>query len=204
MKYFFKNFTLLGFFIRLLDIRMKNILIANQKGGSGKSTLADLILWEFEKDGIPASFYDLDGQGGVIHETYENPDAQVAVIDTPGALQADMSDWIKSADLIIIPSKTTMLDVKPLQRMIDLVQSADCEKVYVEMMWNRYTTAKSFDEWLIEATNKESLIFRIPQSEMMTQAAAVGMSVIDYVPKSNIAQICREFVVYIEDLLELK
>ena len=183
---------------------MKTVLIVNQKGGSGKSTLADLLMWELERDNVPASFYDLDGQGGVIHETYEHPEAQVAIVDTPGALQAEMGEWIKEADLIIVPTKCTMLDVKPLQRMIDLLKSAECPVVYVEMMWNRFTTSKSFDEWLIEATERKSTIFRIPQSEQIAQASAVGMSVIDYAPRSKIAEVCRGFVEYIKKMIDLK
>ena len=173
---------------------MKNILIINQKGGSGKSTLADLLLWEFEKANIPCSFYDLDGQGGVIHETSEDPKAKVAVIDTPGALQQDMYKWIAAADLIIIPTKTTMMDVKPLKRMLDLVQDVKCPVIIVEMMWNRFTTAASFDEWLISAVGKKMPILRIPQSEQFAQSSAVGVSVIDYAPKSSAAIAASEFV----------
>lgn len=176
---------------------MKKILIVNQKGGSGKSTLADLLLWELEKAGIQAAFYDLDDQGGVVHETHDDPDAPVAVIDTPGALQADMASWIAEADLIIVPTKTTMLDVKPLQRMIDIVSKAGCPVIYVESMWDRFTTASSFTEWLIGETGGTCPILRIPRSEMIVQASAVGMSVIDYAPKSAVAQACREVVAYI-------
>ena len=38
----------------------KNILICNQRGGVDKSTPADMPLWSFGKDGIPASFYNLE------------------------------------------------------------------------------------------------------------------------------------------------
>ena len=182
---------------------MKNILIVNQKGGVGKSTLADLLIWEFEKAEIPCSFYDLDGQGGVVHETFENPKAKVAVIDTPGALQKDMRAWIKEADLIIVPTKATMMDVRPLQRMMELVKDAKCPVLFVEMMWNRFTTAASFEEWLRSETKGKYHILRIPQSEQFAQAAAVGCSVIDYAPRSSAAEAASAFVSYIRKTIKL-
>lgn len=182
---------------------MKNVLIINQKGGVGKSTLADLLAWEFEKAEIPCSFYDLDGQGGVIHETDENPRAKVAVIDTPGALQKDMREWIKEASLIIVPTKATMMDLKPLQRMMEVVRDAKCPVIYVEMMWNRFTTAAGFEEWLKTETAGKHQIFRIPQSEQFAQAAAVGCSVIDYAPRSSAAEAASAFVDYVIKTLKL-
>ena len=50
---------------------MKTILVCNQKGGVGKSLVADEIAFSFERSGIPVSFYDLDTQGGTLHETHE-------------------------------------------------------------------------------------------------------------------------------------
>ena len=181
----------------------KNVLICNQKGGVGKSTLADLLMWSFEKDNIPASFYDLDGQGGVIHKPYEDPNAEVAVIDTPGALQKDLRTWIQNADVIIIPTKATMMDMNPLLRMIDLVSAASCPVVYVEAMWNRFTAAAMFDEWLSQETNGKAKILKIPQSEMFVQAAAVGKSVIDYAPRSSAAQAASEFVQEIRSIIQI-
>lgn len=61
---------------------MKTILVCNQKGGVGKSLVADEIAFSFERSGIPVSFYDLDTQGGTLHETHEADAAQVAVVDT--------------------------------------------------------------------------------------------------------------------------
>lgn len=56
---------------------MKTILVCNQKGGVGKSLVADEIAFSFERSGIPVSFYDLDTQGGTLHETHEADAAQV-------------------------------------------------------------------------------------------------------------------------------
>lgn len=50
-------------------------------------------------DGIPVSFYDLDTQGGTPHKTHEADGVQVAVVDTPGALQKGLADWLKEADV---------------------------------------------------------------------------------------------------------
>lgn len=55
---------------------MKTILVCNQKGGVGKSLCADEIAFSFERSGIPVSFYDLDTQGGTLHETHEADGAQ--------------------------------------------------------------------------------------------------------------------------------
>ena len=71
---------------------MKNILICNQKGGVGKSLIADELAFSFERSQIPLSFFDLDRQGGTIHQTAQRVQAQAAVIDTPGALPAGGMD----------------------------------------------------------------------------------------------------------------
>ena len=63
------------------------------------------------------SFYDLDTQGGTLHKTHEADGAQVAVVDTPGALQEGLADWLKEADVVVIPTRTTSRDIEPLMRM---------------------------------------------------------------------------------------
>ena len=82
---------------------MKTILIANQKGGVGKSMLADELAFSLARTGTPFSFYDLDGQGGTIHTTQEMPGAAAAVVDTPGALQSELRDWLQSANVVLYP-----------------------------------------------------------------------------------------------------
>ena len=60
---------------------MKTILVCNQKGGVGKSLVADEIAFSFERSGIPVSFYDLDTQGGTLHETHEADAAGKSVVE---------------------------------------------------------------------------------------------------------------------------
>ena len=103
---------------------MRKILVCNQKGGVGKSLIADELVFSFERSGIPVAFLDLDGQGGTIHKTDRNEDAEVAVVDTPGALQPQLKAWLFDADLIIIPTRTTSRDIEPLCRMKEAVEAA--------------------------------------------------------------------------------
>ena len=68
---------------------MKNIVVCNQKGGVGKSLVADELAFSLERSKLSTSFYDLDGQGGTLHETKEVESAETSVVDTPGALQRE-------------------------------------------------------------------------------------------------------------------
>lgn len=126
---------------------MKTILVCNQKGGVGKSLVADEIAFSFERSGIPVSFYDLDAQGGTLHQTNEVKDAQVAVVDTPGALQEALADWLAEADVVVIPTRTTSRDIEPLIRMRKAVfKHGKARIVYVMNGWNRFKASRDFME----------------------------------------------------------
>ena len=90
------------------------------------------------------SFYDLDTQGGTLHKTHEADGAQVAVVDTPGALQEGQADWLKEADVVVIPTRTTSRDIEPLMRMRKAVfKNGRAKIVYVMNGWNRFKAAKA-------------------------------------------------------------
>lgn len=141
---------------------MKTILVCNQKGGVGKSLVADEIAFSFERSGIPVSFYDLDTQGGTLHKTHEEDGAQVAVVDTPAALQEGLADWLKEADVVVIPTRTTSRDIEPLMRMRKAVfKNGHAKIVYVMNGWNRFKASHDFMEWFegLAGTVREAVGF---------------------------------------------
>lgn len=149
---------------------MKTILVCNQKGGVGKSLVADEIAFSFERSGIPVSFYDLDAQGGTLHRTREADGAQVAVVDTPGALQEALSEWLKEADVVVIPTRTTSRDIEPLMRMRKAVfKHSRAKIVYVMNGWNRFKASRDFMEWF-EGLAGDQTVVTLPQSEAFVQA----------------------------------
>lgn len=159
---------------------MKTILVCNQKGGVGKSLCADEIAFSFERSGIPVSFYDLDTQGGTLHKTHEADGAQVAVVDTPGALQEGLADWLKEADVVVIPTRTTSRDIEPLMRMRKAVfKNGHAKIVYVMNGWNRFKASRDFMEWF-EGLAGDQTVAKLPQSEAFVQAGAAGKSVVEF------------------------
>lgn len=99
---------------------MKTILIANQKGGCGKTLVVDELAFSFDRTDVKYSLYDLDGQGGIIHEPKVIDDADYAIVDTPGYISDNLGELIQGADLIIIPTRTTYKDIPTLQTMLIL------------------------------------------------------------------------------------
>lgn len=185
---------------------MKKILICNQKGGVGKSLIADELAFSFERSGIPLAFLDLDGQGGTIHKTIPNGDAEVAVIDTPGALQAQLKDWLADADLVIIPTRTTSRDIEPLQRMQRAIQTSVRHGVpvlYVLNGWNRWRASSDFLAWFKDQTKPEN-ITKLPQSEQFVQAGAAEISVVEYARGSSAAKATLNVVNTIRKLADFK
>ena len=148
---------------------MKTILVCNQKGGVGKSLVADEIAFSFERSGIPVSFYDLDTHGGTL-----------PVVDTPGALQEGLADWLKEADVVVIPARTTSRDIEPLMRMRKAVfKNGRAKIVYVMNGWNRFKASRDFMEWF-EGLAGDQTVATLPQSEAFVQAGAAGKSVVEF------------------------
>lgn len=156
---------------------MKTIVVCNQKGGTGKSMIADELAFSFERSGIPLAFYDMDAQGGTIHQTVTPEDAQVAVVDTPGALREELKDILASADLIVVPTRPTSRDIEPLRRMRKVIQAAAPKTpvIYILNGWNRHRASRDFMDW---AVGEIGGLFQIPQSELIVQAGAAESSVV--------------------------
>ena len=176
---------------------MRSIVVCNQKGGVGKSLVADEIAFSMERSHIPIDFYDLDQQGGTIHGTSEVGGAEVAVVDTPGALQRELPEWLAAADVVVIPTRATSRDIAPLMRMRDAAMAAGPgladRTVYVVNGWNRFRASRDFMAWLKGETGFRNVV-RLPQSEGFVQAAAAGTSIVEHAPRSRAARATIELV----------
>ena len=144
---------------------MKNILIINRKGGVGKTLVADELAFALDAKNVPYCFYDLDGQGGTLHEPVEMDNADISIIDTPGSLQGEMGEWVKDADVVIIPMRPSVTDMPATETTIDLVKrnAPDTPIVYV--------------------VNKDEPIYCLPQSEAFVQSRLANQSVVAYNPR---------------------
>lgn len=184
---------------------MKTVLICNQKGGVGKTLIADELAFAFERDEIKFSFYDLDQQGGVIHEAKELDDAQVAIVDTPGAIQADLKKWMDEADMIIIPTMMSNRDVPPLERMIELAEEYQGKKpiLYILNRWNHYNITKDFTDWFEEKyPNLKTAV--LSDCTAFNQAGARGISIQKQAPRSSGAKQIAQIYGFVKTELNLK
>ena len=184
---------------------MKTVLICNQKGGVGKTLIADELAFAFERDGVSFSFYDLDQQGGVIHEAKEIDDAQVAIVDTPGAIQADLKKWMEEADMIIIPTMMSNRDVPPLERMIELCAEYQGKKpiLFILNRWNHYNITKDFSDWFNEKY-PELKTAVLSDCTAFNQAGARGISIQQMAPRSTGAKQIAQIYGFVKTELNIK
>lgn len=163
---------------------MKNILIINRKGGVGKTLVADELAFALDGKNVPYCFYDLDDQGGTLHESVEMDNADVSIIDTPGSLQGEMGEWVKDADVVIIPMRPRVTDMPATETTIDLVKrnAPDTPIVYVVNGTNRFKVTKKFMEFFKEE-HKDEPIYCLLQSEAFVQSRLANQSVVAYNPR---------------------
>lgn len=167
----------------------KTILVANQKGGVGKTWIADELCYMCEQSDMPFTLRDYDAQGGLAHTPVESDDPALIIIDTPGALQDRMNDWIKASDLILVPTLMTRQCIDPLERMIQILKPwkrMGKQVIIVLNQWNRYTSCADFEEWFYAKYPDEKTL-QISESDTVRQAIDRKMSVTRYKPRSRSA-----------------
>ena len=166
---------------------VKDVLIANIKGGVGKS----LISWNLAKM-LDCELVDIDGQGTLLNDDFTNND--VRIIDSPGVLQDNLSKYISSADMLIIPTKTSIFDIQATERMIEIASQFKGKKpiLYVLNCFHpHYLADQRFYQYFIDNhSDLQHLI--MPESTAFNQAASYNQSIVEYMPNCYASEKMRE------------
>jgi len=134
---------------------IKTIAMLSQKGGTGKTTLALHLAVAAERAGAAAVIVDLDPQASAsgwsdlrqaeapvvisaqatrlsqVLKTAESHGASLVLIDTAPHVESAALAAARAADLILIPCRPAILDLKAIGMTIDLVRIAGKPAVVV-------------------------------------------------------------------------
>ena len=135
---------------------MRTIVVASQKGGVGKTTIAGHlgVMAEQSGDG-PVALIDTDPQGSLASwwneranevplfaqveisnlaehlRALENGGIKLAIIDTPPSVTDMIQQVLRSADLVLIPTRPSPHDLRAVGSTVELVESAEKRMIFV-------------------------------------------------------------------------
>lgn len=134
---------------------MKIISILSQKGGASKTTVAIHLAVEAQKEGFSTAIIDLDPQASaskwgdirkenspavisaqysrlhIFLEDAKKAGAELVIIDTAPHSDGIATTSAKSADLVLIPTKCSILDLQTVLTTVELSQSAKKDPVII-------------------------------------------------------------------------
>jgi chromosome partitioning protein len=191
---------------------MKTIAFLSQKGGAGKTTLALQIAVAAEIDGKQAAVVDLDPQASATHwadsrtdkspavvsaqavrlgkvlSTAREHGAALGIIDTAPHSERDALAAARASDLVIIPCRPSVLDLRAISSTVDLVKLAGKPGVIVlNACPPRGTLA---DEANVAVATYELSVapVRVGQRAAYVHALTAGQAVQEYEPKGKAAE----------------
>lgn len=127
---------------------MYTIAVLSQKGGAGKTTLAVHLAVEAERTGLTAAIIDLDPQASVtgwgdsrsqetpavvsaqasrlrqVLDVAKRSGTKLAIIDTAPHSETAALAAAREADLILIPCRPAILDLRAIRHTVDLARMA--------------------------------------------------------------------------------
>ena len=191
---------------------MKIIAMISQKGGAGKTTLAINLAVAAESRGHSCVIIDIDPQGSAMGwqdtRTKESPvvisaqpirinailqtalehGADLVIIDTAPHSDAAALQVARVADLVVIPCKPSILDLRAIATSVDIAAMA--KKPAVAIL-NSVPPRGSLTEEALEAIKSYDLKI-IPeylgQRAAFVHSLTVGQGVIEYEPSGKAAQ----------------
>lgn len=204
---------------------MHVLVLASQKGGSGKTTLSGHLAVEAENAGVgPVALIDTDPQGslsqwwnareaqtpvfahtaldelGATLEELERSGVRLAVIDTPPAITASISQVVAHADLVVVPTRPSPHDLRAVGATVDIAESHGKPLIFVV---NGATQRARITGEAAVALSQHGTVAPVTMHHRVDFAASMvdGRTVGEAAPKSHSAREIRELWLYVQDRL---
>ncbi len=191
---------------------MKTIALISQKGGAGKTTLALNLAVAAELHGHSCVVIDIDPQASAmgwqdtreketpvvisaqavrineILQTAKEHGADLVIIDTAPHSDSAALQAARAADLVIIPCKPSILDLRAIATSVDIASMA--KKPAVAIL-NSVPPRGSLTEEALEAIRSYGLEIvpeHLGQRAAFVHSLTVGQAVLEYEPSGKAAQ----------------
>jgi chromosome partitioning protein len=205
---------------------MKTIAIVSQKGARGKTTLALHIATAAEASGLPSAIIDLDPQASaagwgdsrqgeapvVVALPYSrlshglqaasDGGAELVVIDTAPHSDSVAIAAIKAADLVLIPCRAGILDLRAIVSTAELVASARKEAfVVLNAVPPRATQLLADAQTAIAQHGMDVAPVGLQQRAAFGHALTVGQTASEYEPGGKAAEEVDQVVAWLRQTL---
>ncbi|MGK7934545.1 MAG: ParA family partition ATPase [Xenococcaceae cyanobacterium] len=206
---------------------MKTIAIISQKGGAGKTTLALHLAVAAELDGQRAAVIDLDPQASAaswgdsrsednpavvsaqaarltnVLEAAQEAGAKLAVIDTAPHSESAALSAARAADLVLIPCRPAILDLRAISNTVDLVKLAGANAcIVLNAVPPRGTLADEAAE-AVSGYGVNLLSVRVGQRAAFIHALTAGQTAQEYEPQGKAAAESRNLYMSIRKYVKL-
>lgn len=191
---------------------MKILALVSQKGGAGKSLISAHLAVAFEETGIKVMAIDLDRQGSlrqwglsrrsvspkVIGNAIERlaltldgarRDFDLVIIDTPPHSDKNALGAISIADLVLMPIRPAIFDLRAIKETIEIVEMAK-KKGRAVVVLNAVPTHKVIGDEAEEAARQYGVDVapvRLTERAAFAHALTAGYGITEYDPKSKAA-----------------
>ena len=204
---------------------MYTIVAASQKGGSGKTTLSGHLAVEAWRAGAgPVALIDTDPQGslaqwwnaraqaephfvkaglpdlGATLAKLDQAGIRIAVIDTPPAITASISQVVAHADLVIVPTRPSPHDLRAVGATVDIAERHNKPLIFVI---NAATARARITGESAVALSQHGMVAPITIHHRVDYAASMidGRTVGEVAPGSASAREIRDLWLYLQDRL---
>ncbi len=191
---------------------MQVVSVIGQKGGSGKTTLVLSLAVQAERHGKAVLIADLDPQASAtgwsdrreaetpvvlslqpvrlprtLQDARDNG-ADLVLIDTPARSDQAHAEAAKAADLVLIPSRLTALDVETIGRTIELVRLAKgppCVVLFNAVPPRGARREQALD--VVQSLGVQACPVDFGQRAAFADATALGLTAAEYEPNGKAA-----------------
>ena len=205
--------------------RMQAVAVISQKGGAGKTTLALNLAVASERAGCPSVIVDIDPQASAaawgdsregdtpvvvsaqaarlaeVLETAKEHGARLTIIDTAPHAQTDALNAARAADLVLVPCRPSVLDLRAIGASADVAALARTPAIAVLCAVPPRGQLANEAEEALRAAGLDVAPVRVGHRAAFVHAATAGAGVLEHAPESKAAEEVRALYAWVVEAM---